>query len=186
MLPPDVRNCAAERGRSSTGYRKSRSEDAVSEIPNRLEVWVEDVASTTERLGRHEVGRRKDNPFERPQIGVLTLGGQVRYPIGRDIGRHVVADGVQKPRQGDDDVAARQLVGNGSEHLLLTLSAREIAVADALPRPDVGERRRAVQMVRPGLEVKPRAVRERVVERGIVDRPFDYDIDPTDGVDHLP
>ena len=78
------------------------------------------------------------------------------------------------------------LVAQRDEDLLLARLAGEVALAERLARPGVGERVHAVEVMRPGGDREPRhAAGPVAVVLRVVEVPRHVDVHAADGVDHL-
>ena len=94
--------------------------------------------------------------------------GEFGEAVDRDVRLDGVAHGLEQRRQLEQDAAAaRHLVAQRDEDLLLAIGPGEVALARALADPGVGERLGAGEMVRPLLDDEPVAVRGRSRRSGV-------------------
>ena len=127
---------------STPGSGNSR----VGDLADRGEVGLE-RGSVAGVDGSHQ-RMADDRSRDRVVVDLIHDRRQLRQPGRWQVGPHRVAHRVHEPRQlPQHGTVLRDRVAQGDEDLLLADGPREVAVAEALARADVGERRLAVEMV---------------------------------------
>ena len=112
--------------------------------------------------------------------------GQGRQLVDRHVRADRVADGVEQVGQLEQQAAAtRRLVAQGEQDLLLACLPGEVALADRLPRPGIGQGVGAVEMMRAGGDGVARALEPEPVVGRVGEALGHVDVDPADRVDHL-